>query len=89
MLEEILEILNEIDTNIEYEFLNIFINTIGNNNLSDDIKTIFDSSMERPSAPIENLEHGTYIKPISIKLDIDKSTIIKLIEYNKKEKQQK
>ena len=116
MLKEILEILNEIDSDIAYEFLDRFINTIGKDNISDDINDILDSALESPSTPIVDPSPGTYIKPISIKLkldeikvghsfyytndgtepnrnsqkyrgkiDIDKTTIIKLIGYNKNE----
>ena len=116
LLKEILEILNEIDSDIAYEFLDRFINTIGKDNISDDINDILDSALESPSTPIVDPSPGTYIKPISIKLkldeikvghsfyytndgsepsknsqkyrgkiDIDKTTIIKLIGYNKNE----
>ena len=114
LLKEILEILNEIDSDIAYEFLDRFINAIGESNISDDINKILDSAMESPSIPVADPEPGIYIKPISIKLkldeikvghsfyyttdgtepnrnsqkyrgkiDIDKTTTIKLIGYNK------
>ena len=114
LLKEILEILNEIDSDIAYEFLDRFINAIGKDNISDDINKILDSAMESPDIPVVDPAPGTYIEPISIKLkldeikvghsfyyttdgsepnknsqkyrgkiDIDKSTTIKLIGYNK------
>ena len=114
LLKQILEILNEIDSDIAYEFLDRFINAIGESNISDDINKILDSAMESPSIPVADPEPGIYIKPISIKLkldeikvghsfyyttdgtepnrnsqkyrgkiDIDKTTTIKLIGYNK------
>ena len=114
LLKEILEILNEIDADIAYEFLDRFINAIGKDNISDDINKILDSAMESPDIPVVDPAPGTYIEPISIKLkldeikvghsfyyttdgsepnknsqkyrgkiDIDKSTTIKLIGYNK------
>ena len=116
LLKEILEILNEIDADIAYEFLDRFINAIGKDNISDDINKILDSAMESPDIPVVDPAPGTYIEPISIKLkldeikvghsfyyttdgsepnknsqkyrgkiDIDKSTTIKLIGYNKNE----
>ena len=116
LLKEILNILNDIDSDIAYEFLDRFISAIGKDNLSDDINKILDSAMESPSTPVADPAPGTYIKPISIKLnldeikvghsfyyttdgsepskssqkyrgkiDIDKSTTIKLIGYNKNE----
>ena len=116
LLKQILEILNEIDSDIAYEFLDRFINAVGKENISDDINKILDSAMELPSTPVADPEPGTYIKPISVKLkldeikvghsfyyttdgsepnkrsqkyrgkiDIDKTTTIKLIGYNKNE----
>ena len=114
LLKEILEILNKIDSDVAYEFLDRFINAVGKDNISDDIKDILDSATELPNTPVADPEPGTYIKPISVKLkldkikvghsfyyttdgsepskssqkyrgkiDIDKSTTIKLIGYNK------
>ena len=116
LLKEILEILNEIDADIAYEFLDRFINAVGKDNISDDINKILDSAIESPSIPVADPEPGTYIKPISVKLkldeikvghsfyyttdgtdpnrnsqkyrgkiDIEESTTIKLIGYNKKD----
>ena len=116
LLKEILEILNEIDADIAYEFLDRFINAIGKDNISDDINKILDSAIESPSTPVADPAPGTYIKPIFIKLkldeikvghsfyyttdgsepsknsqkyrgkiDIDETTTIKLIGYNKNE----
>ena len=116
LLKQILEILNEIDSDLAYEFLDRFINAVGRDNMSDDINKILDSAIESPSTPVADPEPGTYIKPISIKLkldeikvghsfyyttdgsepnkssqkyrgkiDIDKTTTIKLIGYNKNE----
>ena len=71
LLKQILEILNEIDSDIAYEFLDRFINAIGESNISDDINKILDSAMESPSIPVADPEPGIYIKPISIKLKLD------------------
>ena len=72
LLKEILEILNEIDADVAYEFLDRFINIIGKDNISDDINKILNSAIESPSIPVADLAPGTYIKPISIKLKLDK-----------------
>ena len=114
LLKQILEILNEIDPDVAYEFLDRFINEVGKDNISEDIKNMLYSATKSPSIPAVDPEPGTYIKPISIKLklgeikvghsfyyttdgsepnknsqkyrgkiDIDKSTTIKLVGYNK------
>ena len=114
LLKEILEILNKIDSDVAYDFLDRFINAVGKDKISYDIKDILDSATELPNTPVADPEPGTYIKPISVKLKLDKikvghsfyyttdgsepskssqkyrgkidiykSTIIKLIGYNK------
>ena len=114
LLKEILEILTDIEPDVAYEFLDRFVNSVGQNNISQEINSLLDSANESPSEPIANLNPGTYIKPISIKLnvnnmkighsyyyttdgsepnkdskkyrgkiDIQQSTTIKLIGYNK------
>ena len=116
LLKEILEILNEIDADIAYEFLDRFINAVGQENISEEIKDMLNSAYEAPINPIVDPAPGTYIKSISVKLkldkikvghsfyyttdgsepskssqkyrgkiDIDKTTTIKLIGYNKNE----
>ena len=116
LLKEILEILNEIDADVAYEFLDRFINAVGKDNISEDIKDILHSSIESPTIPVSDPAPGIYINPIFIKLklykikvghsfyytadgsepskdsqkyrgriDIDKSTTIKLVGYNKNE----
>ena len=72
LLKQILEILNEIDSDIAYEFLDRFIDNIGEANISQDIKDMLNSSNETPSEPIVDPAPGKYIKPISVKLKLDK-----------------
>ena len=72
LLKEILEILNEIDSDIAYEFLNRFIEAVGKDNISQEIKDILSSAYEFPSEPIVDPEPGTYVNGISIKLKQDK-----------------
>ena len=114
LLKEILEILTDIESDVAYDFLDRFVNSVGKNNISQEINSLLDSANESPSEPIASLNPGTYIKPISIKLnvnnmkighsyyyttdgtepnkkskkyreqiDIQQSTTIKLIGYNK------
>ena len=72
LLKQILEILNEIDSDIAYEFLDRFIGAVGEANISQDIRDMLDSSNEAPSEPIVDPSPGKYIKPISVKLKLDK-----------------
>ncbi|MDY2881468.1 MAG: chitobiase/beta-hexosaminidase C-terminal domain-containing protein [Romboutsia timonensis] len=75
LLKEILEILNEIDSDIAYEFLDRFIQSIGKDNISQGIKDILDSSNEVPSEPIADPAPGTYVNDISVKLKSDKMKV--------------
>ena len=67
LLKQILEILNEIDPDVAYEFLDRFINEVGKDNISEDIKNMLYSATKSPSIPAVDPEPGTYKKPISIK----------------------
>ena len=75
LLKEILEILNEIDSDIAYEFLDKFIDAIGEANISQDIRDILDSSNEAPSEPIVDPVPGKYIKSVTVKLNQDKMRV--------------
>ena len=72
LLKEILEILNDIDSDIAYEFLDRFIQKVGKDNISQEIKDILSSAYELPSEPVANPKPGTYVGPISVKLKLDK-----------------
>ena len=72
LLKEILEILNEIDSDIAYEFLDRFIQAVGKDNISQEINDILNSANEIPSEPVANPSPGTYVGPISVKLKLDK-----------------
>ena len=72
LLKEILEILNEIDSDIAYEFLDRFLGSVGKDNISQDIKDILDLAYEVPSEPIVDPIPGTYVNEISVKLKLDK-----------------
>ena len=72
LLKEIIKILNGIDSDIAYEFLDRFVQSIGKDNISEEIKDILDSSNEDPSNPIVNPAPGTYVNYISVKLKSDK-----------------
>ena len=71
LLKQILEILNEIDSDVAYEFLDRFIDAVGEANISQDIRDMLDSSNQAPSEPIVDPSPGKYIKPISVKLKLD------------------
>ncbi len=71
LLKQILEILNEIDSDVAYEFLDRFIDAVGEANISQDIRDMLDSSNQAPSEPIVDPSPGKYINPISVKLKLD------------------
>ena len=75
LLKEIIKILNGIDSDIAYEFLDRFVQSIGKDNISEEIKDILDSSNEDPSNPIVNPAPGTYVNNISVKLKSDKMKV--------------
>ena len=62
LLKEILEILNEIDADIAYEFLDRFIQAVGKDNISQEIKYILSSAYESPSEPVADPEPGNAIE---------------------------
>ena len=72
LLKEILEILNEIDSDIAYEFLDRFIQAVGKDNISQEINDILNLANEIPSAPVVDPAPGKYVEPISVKLKLDK-----------------
>ena len=72
LLKEMLEILNKIDPDIAYDFLDRFIDAIGKDNISSDIKDIYDLAYDSPSEPISDPKPGTYVNEISVKLKQDK-----------------
>lgn len=71
LLIEILEILKDIDTDISYQILQNYIENVGEDNISDEIKGIIDLSNEQPKEPSANPKIGTYIKPLFVKLESD------------------
>ena len=75
LLKEILIILNQIDSDILLDFLNRYIDDVGEENISNEIKEIIESANEAPSKPKVNYEEGKYTKSIVVKLDLDKIKI--------------
>ena len=72
LLKEILDILNEINADIAYEFLDRFIQEVGEKNISQDISDILDTAYENPEAPIVDPQPGTYLSSIIVKIKQDK-----------------
>ena len=66
LLKEILEILNQIAPELIKEFLDKYIQGIGVDNISNEIKEILNTENESPKIYSMNTEPGTYINPISI-----------------------
>ena len=70
LLIEILDILKNVDSEIAYDMLQIYINRVGDQNISDTIKNIFDESNEIPTELIANPVAGTYMNPVNVKFDL-------------------
>lgn len=75
LLKEILEILNDIDSDIAYEFLDRFMQEVGENNISQDIRDILDTAYENPQYPTVDPEPGTYLSAIVVKIKQDKTRV--------------
>ena len=75
LLKEILEILNDIDSDIAYEFLDRFIQEVGENNISQDIRDILETAYENPQYPTVDPEPGTYLSSIIVKIKQDKTRV--------------
>ena len=71
LVKEIIEILKNVDSETAYEFLNRYVKEVGEHNISQEIKEMFESANQVPSKPIVKPEPGKYIKPLSIKLESD------------------
>ena len=70
LLIEILDILKDVDSETAYDMLQIYINKVGEQNISDTIKNIFDESNEIPTELIANPVAGTYMNPVNVKFDL-------------------
>ena len=75
LLKEIINILIPVDSELAYEFLDKFINEVGEGNTSEYINNLINESKELPSELKVSPAEGKYIKPISVKLDLDKMKI--------------
>ena len=72
LLKDILEILNDIDSDLAYDFLDRYIEEVGKDSISQEIQYILDTANEYPTDPIVDLEPGTYGQAISVKLKSDR-----------------
>ena len=71
LLKEIIDILTPVDSEVAYEFLNTFVDEVGEENISEYIKNLLSESKELPSDIKVSPEPGKYINSISIKLRPD------------------
>ena len=71
LLIEILDILKNVDSQALYEMLQIYINKVGEQNTSDEIKNIFDEANDKPIELIASPESGTYMNPITVEFDLN------------------
>lgn len=75
LLKEIIYILKDIDPESAYEFLQNYINSVGKDNISEEIKNMLLSANELPQLPQISPPPNTYMEPINIKLISNKIRI--------------
>jgi len=81
LLMEIIELLRDIDPEAAYEILMKYVDYMGKDNISSDIRRLVESATEPPQIPSPSPEPGVYIKPITVKLESDKVRIGHMFYY--------
>ena len=75
LIKQIIEILNDVDSEVLYKILISYINSVGIDNVSDEIKTMYKLANEIPNEPNVNIAPGKYARPISIKLELNEKKL--------------
>lgn len=75
LLKDIVELLDNINPDRAYDFLYRYVQMKGKGNLSQEIYELFESATLPPSPVEVDIQPGTYLNDISIKLKIDKKKI--------------
>ena len=71
LLKDILDILNKVSPESMEEFVNKYVESVGKENISDDIKDILETAQKPPVMPKLEPNPDTYIKDIQLKLKLD------------------
>ena len=72
---EIINLTLTIDGDDAYNFLKRYVDKVGEENLSTNIKNILNSAQEAPKSAQMNINSGKYVSPIWIKLNKDDMNI--------------
>ncbi|MGN1032317.1 MAG: chitobiase/beta-hexosaminidase C-terminal domain-containing protein [Intestinibacter sp.] len=75
LLLEIIDITAAIDGETAYDFLDRFVQAVGEENLSTNIRNILNSANESPKPAEMDILEGTYVSPICVKLAKDRINI--------------
>ena len=75
LLLEIINLTLTIDGDDAYNFLKRYVDKVGEENLSTNIKNILNSAQEAPKSAQMNINSGKYVSPIWIKLNKDDMNI--------------
>ena len=75
LLLEIIDIAVDIDGGTAYDFLDRFVQEVGEANLSTNIKNLLNSANESPKSAKMDISEGKYVSPVCIKLVKDRINI--------------
>lgn len=75
LLKEIINIVRDTDTEAAYEFLQDYINAVGEENISEEINNMLLSAEELPQIPEVSPKPDTYMEPVNVKLTSNKVRI--------------
>lgn len=75
LLLEIIDIAVDIDGGTAYDFLDRFVQEVGEANLSTNMKNLLNSANESPKSVKMDISEGKYVSPVCIKLAKDRMNI--------------
>lgn len=75
LLLEIIDIAVDIDGGTAYDFLDRFVQEVGEANLSTNMKNLLNSANESPKSAKMDISEGKYVSPVCIKLVKDRINI--------------
>ena len=71
LLKDILDILNKVSPESMEKFVNKYVESVGKENIADDIKDILETVQKPPVMPVLEPKPDTYIKDMQLKLKLD------------------
>ncbi len=81
LMKEIINILKDVEPYATYEMLMIYANHVGEKNLGAEMRELVNAANESPQIPVITPPSGTYIKPITMKLEPDKIRVGHAVYY--------